>query len=213
MTGVAWTTLIVTFGIAIVSPGPDVFMLLRLGVRDRRAAVLAALGIMIGNAVWTVASVAGLAALLRALPGALPALQVMGSAVLIWIGVQSIRSGVRSYRDRLLEDPVLTVGVTGHPMRLGLITNLSNPKALLFFTALFSQILPANATLLDRALIVIVLTAVGLAWFVSFALLTSSHGFQRWFGRATPYIDIAAGAVFLIVAGAILLEVLLPALG
>lgn len=208
MTGAAWATLIVTFGIAIISPGPDVFMLLRLGVRDRRAAVLAALGIMVGNTIWTVASVAGLAALLQALPGLLPTLQVLGSAVLIWIGVQSIRGGVQAFRDRGLTDPELAIGVTKHPVRLGLVTNLSNPKALLFFTALFSQILPADALLIERAMIVVVLTAVGVVWFVSFALLTSSRGFQRWFGRATPYIDIVAGAVFILVAAAILVEAL-----
>lgn len=208
MTGAAWATLIVTFGIAIISPGPDVFMLLRLGVRDRRAAVLAALGIMVGNTIWTVASVAGLAALLQALPGLLPTLQVLGSAVLIWIGVQSIRGGVQAFRDRGLTDPELAIGVTKRPVRLGLVTNLSNPKALLFFTALFSQILPADALLIERAMIVVVLTAVGVVWFVSFALLTSSRGFQRWFGRATPYIDIVAGAVFILVAAAILVEAL-----
>lgn len=163
---------------------------------------------MVGNTIWTVASVAGLAALLQALPGLLPTLQVLGSAVLIWIGVQSIRGGVQAFRDRGLTDPELAIGVTKRPVRLGLVTNLSNPKALLFFTALFSQILPADALLIERAMIVVVLTAVGVVWFVSFALLTSSRGFQRWFGRATPYIDIVAGAVFILVAAAILVEAL-----
>lgn len=91
-------------------------------------------------------------------------------------------------------------------MRLGMITNLSNPKALLFFAALFSQILPPDAGWLDRAEIVLVLTAVGLAWFLSFAVLTSSRAFQRWFGRATPHIDLAAGGVFILVAVVILIE-------
>lgn len=213
MTGAAWLALVVTFGIAIMSPGPDVFMLLRLGVRDRRGAVLAALGIMVGNTIWTVASVAGVAALLRALPGVLPVLQVLGSAVLIWIGVQSIRSGLRLLRGP--RDPgsePVAQRVTNRPIRLGLLTNLSNPKALLFFAALFSQLLPANATLADRTLIVLVLTAIGVAWFVSFALLTSSSAFQRWFARATPYIDLAAGAVFILVAGAILVELVVTSL-
>lgn len=234
MNAAAWTTLLVTFAIAITVPGPDTFLLLRLGVRQRRAALLAACGIMTGNAVWTISSVLGLAALMRALPGALPALQVLGSAVLIWMGAQSIRSGVRALaesRARVAKDrtpltattavkagraaaevkvpaPVLAPPstVVDHPMRLGMITNLSNPKALLFFAALFSQILPPDAGWLDRAEIVLVLTAVGLAWFLSFAVLTSSRAFQRWFGRATPHIDLAAGGVFILVAVVILIE-------
>ncbi|MBO1902054.1 LysE family translocator [Leucobacter weissii] len=209
MTAVAWTTLLVTFAIAIVVPGPDTFLLLRLGVRERRAAMLAAGGIMVGNTIWTTASVLGLAALMRAFPAALGALQLLGSAVLIWMGVQSIRSGIGTLRETAA---TFTARVTDHPLRLGMITNLSNPKALLFFAALFSQILPPDAGWLDRLAVVLALTSVGLAWFLAFAWLTSSRGFQRWFGRATPYIDLLAGIVFILVAGVILAELALAAM-
>lgn len=228
MSAAAWTALLVTFAVAISVPGPDTFLLLRLGLRERRAAVRAALGIMVGNTIWTVASVLGLAALLRALPGVLPALQLLGSTVLIWLGAQSIGSGIRAHRDRgrtgspgagtasgagaASASASTTIGAVRHPLRLGLLTNLSNPKALLFFAALFSQILPAGASWLDRLAIVVALTALGLAWFVSFAWLTSASGFQRWFGRATPAIDIVAGAVFVLVALAILVELAVAAL-
>jgi len=222
MTAAAWTTLLVTFVIAIVVPGTDTFLLLRLGVRERRAAVLAACGIMVGNTIWTLASVLGLAALMRAVPGILPALQILGAAVLTWIGVQSILSGVRSLREARARagggppassapgaDAASRPPVAPHPLRLGIVTNLSNPKALLFFAALFSQILPGDAGWLDRAEIVVALTLVGLAWFVSFALLTSSRAFQRWFRRATATIDFAAGGVFILVAALILIELAL----
>lgn len=210
MPAASWAALLVTFAIAVVVPGPDTFLVLRLGVRERRAALLAACGISLGNLLWTVASVLGLAAIMQALPGALPIMQVLGSAVLIWMGIQSVRSGIRTIRTPKNAAPDATPSkVTAHPLRLGLITNLSNPKALLFFTALFSQLMPANATTVDRTLIVVVLTVVGLAWFLVFALLTSSNGFQRWFSRATPYIDIAAGIVFLLVAGFVLGELVL----
>lgn len=212
MTATAWATLLITFTLALMVPGTDTFLLLRLGVRERRSAVLAACGITIGNTVWTVASLLGLAALMRALPGALPALQLLGSAVLIWLGVQSIRSGIRARR-AAGKAPVASPGrVTDHPLRLGVITNLSNPKALLFFAALFSQILPPDAGWFDRAAILVLLTAICISWFIAFALLTSSRGFQRWFGRATPVIDIAAGAVFILVAAVILIELALAAL-
>ncbi|MFC5338444.1 LysE family translocator [Leucobacter denitrificans] len=210
MTAASWVTLLTTFAIAIVVPGPDTFLLLRLGVRERRAAVIAAVGIMIGNFLWTSASVLGLAALMRAFPATIPALQALGSAVLIWIGVQSIRSGIRILRSGAAA-PVTSspVPATRHPLALGFVTNISNPKALLFFTALFSQLLPSDATALDRTLIVVALTALGLAWFVLFALFTSTPSFQRWFRRATPYFDLAAGLVFLAVAGLVLFELAL----
>ena len=208
MTATTWLTLLTTFAIAVVVPGPDTFLILRLGIRDRRAALWAACGIMIGNFLWTAASVLGLAALMRAVPGVIPVLQVLGSAVLIWIGIQSIRSGVRLLRSQSADGTVsrMTGSATQHPLRLGFVTNISNPKALLFFTALFSQLLPRDASNLDRTFIVVALTLIGLLWFVLFAWLTSAPSFQRWFARATPYVDLAAGAVFLLVAGVVVVE-------
>ncbi len=211
MTPAAWTTLVVAFCVAVVVPGPDSLLLLRLGLRDRRQALLAAAGITAGNTIWTLASLLGLAALMRALPAALPVLQIFGSLVLVWLGAQSIRAGIRGLRSP--DETTVAARVTDHPFRLGLITNLSNPKALLFFAALFSQILPSDAGWFDRAAVLVVLTALCAAWFASYVLLTSSRGFQRWFRRATPVIDIVAGAVFIIVAGAILVELALSALG
>lgn len=207
LTAAAWAAILLAFTLAVIVPGPDTFLILRLGVRERRAALLAACGIMIGNLVWTTASVLGLATLMRALPGAIPVMQVLGSAVLVWIGVQSITSGVRTLRSRTIGDPKTPEDPTARrPLILGIITNLSNPKALLFFTALFSQLMPVNATGADRVLIVAALTAIGLAWFLIFAWFTSSQSFQRVFQRATPFIDVAAGIVFLAVAGVVLIE-------
>ncbi|MGR4011197.1 LysE family translocator [Leucobacter sp. 1207-22] len=220
MPAAAWVTLLVTFAAAVVVPGPDTFLVLKLGVRSRTAALWGAAGIMTGNAVWTTASVAGLAAIVVALPGLLPILQLVGAAVLGWMGVQGGRSAIRALRERRDRTEVRDVAsadqsqvsesATGwsarRPMWQGFVTNMSNPKALLFFTALFSQILPAEATLFDRTLVVVALTVVGLAWFVAFALLTSSRAFQRWFGRATPVIDLCASVVFLLVAVVVVLE-------
>lgn len=217
MPAATWAALLATWAVAVVVPGPDTFLLLRLGVRERRAAVLAAVGIMIGNLIWTGASVLGLAALMRTLPGALPLMQLLGSSVLVWIGVQSIRGGLRGLRARRTaseaEAGEVAAAVTRHPLRLGFITNISNPKALLFYTALFSQLMPLEATAFDRTMIVVVLTVLGLGFFIAFALLASSRAFQRWLGRATPFIDIAAGVVFLLVAGFVLGELIVALIG
>ncbi|GAA1795687.1 LysE family translocator [Leucobacter iarius] len=204
LTAADWLALAAAWIAAIAMPGPDLFLLLRLGIRDRSAALRAAIGIMLGNLAWILVSVLGLSALLRAIPWALPALQVAGSAVLIWIGVQSIRAGLRDLRDPAAAQ---TAGAPStRPLRLGLITNLSNPKALLFFTALFSQMLPPEASWWDRGAIVALLVLIGLAWFCGFALAASARRFQNWFRRASPWIDMVAGTVFVLVAVAILTE-------
>lgn len=210
MTAASWGALLIAWLAAIAMPGPDTFLLLKLGIRDRRPAVLAALGIMTGNLVWATASVLGMSALIRTFPVLLPTLQVAGSCVLIWLGVKSLRGGIAQLRERS-ETPDVTV--TSRPFLLGFVTNIANPKALIFFTALLSQFLPAHTDWVTSATIIAVMVSTGVAWFVAVALASSSQAFRAWFGRVAPWFDVVAGAVFILVALTILAEVLLALLG
>lgn len=206
MTAAGWGGLLLAWFAALALPGPDLFLLLRLAVRDRRAAVLAALGIMSGNLLWIVVSVLGLAALFEALPALLPVMQTVGAGVLGYLGVQSMRSGIAGLRE---EGADRGDGSVAHPWLLGLTTNLANPKALIFFTALLAQFLPSGAGWDLRLAIIAVMFASGLAWFVGIALASSAPAFRRWLGRAAPWFDIVAGALFVVIAVVILVEVLL----
>src|SRR5690606_11819901 len=105
-------------------------------------------------------------------------LQAVGSCILRWIGVQSIRAGVRGLRTTT-EDPALHM--PRRPFLLGFITNISNPKALVFFTALLTQFLPPALTGQDRVLVMAMMAGTGLAWFVGIALACSLARFRQWF--------------------------------
>ena len=72
----ALVTLMGVWFAAMASPGPDVVQIIRLGARSTRAAVWAALGSTTGLTIWTVASLAGLSALISAHPGILVAMSV-----------------------------------------------------------------------------------------------------------------------------------------
>lgn len=209
MSGASWWALLTAWVAALALPGPDIFLLLRLAARSRSDAVLAALGVMTGNLVWILATVLGITTLLAAFPVLLPAMQLVGVAVLVVLGVQSMRSGVAQLR---AGTDFAFVAKRGHPWLLGAITNLSNPKALIFFTALLTQFLPPDADTTTRALIVVILVSTGVAWFVLVALASSAKRFRSWFDRAAPWIDIVAGALFLLVACGIAIEVALTLL-
>ena len=77
------------------------------------------------------------------------------------------------------------------PFRLGLATNLSNPKAILFFGAIFAQF---NAGALEAILLIV----TGAVWFVGFALLAAKLG-----GVIAQYghvVDRVTGAIFVALA-------------
>ena len=82
MTASAFASLLVVWVAAVVSPGPDVVQVTRLGVRSKTAGMWAGVGIVTGTIIWMTASLLGLSALINVRPGILAVLQLIGGAYL-----------------------------------------------------------------------------------------------------------------------------------
>lgn len=199
MTGGALLSILVAWLLAIASPGPDLVQILRLGA-VRRNGVACALGIMSGNTLWIVASMVGLSALIDAVPWVLTALFLVGGAFLAWMGQAALRGGLAERRSAgttvsaTTAERVSTFGA----WRLGLMTNLANPKALVFFGAVFAGFVPPDTGWGMRLLILAVMLVTGIAWFVAVAVMVSVPALSRRLQAAGPWIDIVAGVVFLV---------------
>lgn len=201
----SWLALAGAWIAALALPGPDIFLILRLGVRERRAAVLSAIGIMTGNMLWITVTVLGITALLSKFPSLLPIIQIFGVIVLGYLGIMSIKGGIAQLRGNEQGAKVLQ---SKNPWLLGMLTNLANPKALIFFTALLGQFIPPGTSWVTSVLIIIFMIAVGLAWFLLLAFASSASAFRIWFRDAAPWFDIVAGTAFVVVAVIIAIEVI-----
>lgn len=221
MTGGALLSILAAWLLAIASPGPDLVQILRLGA-VRRAGVACALGIMSGNTLWILGSMVGLSALVDNFPWVLTVLFLVGGSFLAWMGQGALRSGLAERRAAGTTvaaggasdadgsggssggAPAATRVSTAQAWRLGLMTNLANPKALVFFGAVFAGFVPPDTGWGVRALVLVVMLVTGVAWFVAVAVMVSVPALSRRLQAAGPWIDIVAGAVFLIL-GAVLL--------
>lgn len=130
--------LVAFLGIAalvIVTPGPDTALTIRNSLlRRRRGGIRTAAGVVTGQAVWALCTAAGVAELLRASHIAFVGLRFAGAAYLVYLGLRALaarRAGAASMPRR----PV--------PLRAaylqGLVSNLANPKMLVFFLGLLPQ--------------------------------------------------------------------------
>lgn len=124
-------------GLALsATPGPSMLYVLSRTVGQSRAAGLAsALGLCLGGIILAVASALGLAAVLQRSDWLVTALRYVGSAYLIWLGLEMIRGAAAEARERLDVEKVQQKSIASIVWQ-GILVELLNPKTVLFF-ALF----------------------------------------------------------------------------
>jgi len=175
-------------GLVIATPGPDTALTIRNALlAGRRSAASTALGIASGQAVWTLAASAGLAALIAASRPAFLALRVVGAAYLIWLGLHSLWLAWRgSGEDRRIG------GETRRAFRQGMLSNLGNPKMAVFFTSLLPQFGSSFAALLAHGCLFAAMTFV---WLSAYGAVVAGVGAALLRPRVRRALDAVTGAV------------------
>ncbi|AGI22910.1 hypothetical protein H681_05150 [Pseudomonas sp. ATCC 13867] len=163
-------------------PGPDMILLLHTGARDGcRAALATALGLGLARACHVALAATGLALLFRSAPWTFDAVRVGGGLYLAWIGLQLLRAPVGPAVDSA--ERAKAPASYRRALRRGVLTNLLNPKALLFCSVLLPQFIqPQNGPLaVQFALLGGVLVLVGLGFDSFYAV--SGERMGRWLAR------------------------------
>lgn len=182
------------------TPGPDFFLLLRLAARSRKHALAAVAGISTGILVWVGLTVLGTAALFVANPALLGWVQLLGGSWLLWMGFSMVRSGWEQRVNNVVLSEIPAdqlLGSLRKNYRLGLLTNLANPKAVLFFASIMAPFMPTDPTFGTSVEIIL---AIVLCTFLGFSVLVfvvSANVVRRRLVSAGPWIDVVAGLLFL----------------
>jgi threonine/homoserine/homoserine lactone efflux protein len=141
--------------LAEVTPGPNMGYLAALAVaRGRRAGLAAVAGVALGLSMLGVASAFGAGLLMQNIPAAGPALRWAGVAYLLWLSFDAWRGASGN-----------ETGDMAPSFRRGLIVNLLNPKAAVFYIAVLplfaGEGTPGTGSLLWlTAIYVVIATAV-----------------------------------------------------
>ncbi len=190
----------VTF-VMVITPGPAMLFALATGVaHGRGAVVLAAAGMNLANVAWFTAAALGLSAVAATYPAAFEVLRWAGVAYLVWIGARNL------WAARHARAPHgSAIRASGRPFRDGLMVQLSNPKALLFITAILPPFIAPDRPVPPQ---IVLLAAGGIAMdFV--CMLAYGFGGAALAGRLnTPRgrqaLSAAAGLLFILAAVLIL---------
>jgi threonine/homoserine/homoserine lactone efflux protein len=150
--------------VVIVTPGPDTALTIRNTLaRGRGEGVLTALGVASGQAVWTLAASAGVAAVVAASHPLFLAVRLCGAAYLVYLGVQTLRSRGHAR--------MRSAGGAGY--RQGLLSNLGNPKMAVFFTSLLPQFTGGRTSFPALLALGLLFCAMTLTWLTGYAVAVS----------------------------------------
>ncbi|TCM66974.1 threonine efflux protein [Acinetobacter calcoaceticus] len=186
--------------IAQLTPGPDVLLIAKSAASTTLSNTLKIiLGVSLGVVVWVVLTLMGFTLLIQQWPWIQHLIMLLGGVFLAKMGLAMFRGGLSSLkRDDLFDD--ISVPQSQHYFLNGLLTNLSNPKIVIYFSSVFSLALASSADAnlkLQLALIIPIQT------FLTFGLLMwilSRPKIKTLYQGMSAYIDIVSGLLFMLFA-------------
>jgi threonine/homoserine/homoserine lactone efflux protein len=175
--------LIAFIGVAagmVAMPGADFAVVVRSALASRRAGVASAVGVAGGLLVHTALAVAGLAAVLLAVPSLYRVLQIAGGAYVLYLGVQALRGALRATAEPLADSA--GEAKVSRALRQGFLANVLNPKAPVLFLSLLPQFVPEGVAVVPRTLLLAsIVVLLALLWFPLVAVLVDRLG--HWLRR------------------------------
>ena len=193
-----WMLYVATVMALMITPGPSQLLMLSYSASQGfHRALATACGDLSANALQMLAAGLGLAALIAASASALAVIKWAGVAYLIWLGFRMIRRGASA-------DPFTTTDRPLAPLSSlwlqGFLTSAANPKAVVFFAALFPQFISADDPFWPQFLI------LSATYLCLDGLFLSAYGAgagwiaKRVIGPAKVWIDYAGGGFMILAA-------------
>lgn len=184
--------------LAAASPGPDFAYVTRQSlVKGRRAGLLASAGIALGLGIHIVYSAAGLAAVIAHSAHWMTAIKLAGGAYLLYLGITGLRSRPSPGADGALMGETDPPRSAGRQVLGGFLCNALNPKAPIYFLALFTVVLSPALPALTLIVYGLWIMLLQWLWFSLVALVFAHHRVRDRVMRVRHWIDRLFGAAMI----------------
>lgn len=185
---------------AVASPGPDFAVVMRQSVRGgTRVGIWTSLGVGSAILLHVAYCLLGVALVLAQSPALFNALKLIAAAYLFYLGVQSIRASLRV--------PIVDETGQQEPVRsavrayaLGFLTNGLNPKATLFFLALFTVVIDPNTPTVIQLAYGFYLAVATFVWFTLLSLVLGIPSVRDFIVRMGVWLERAMGIILILIS-------------
>ena len=191
-------TVILAHALAVMSPGPDFSVVLRESLQQgKKPAIWTAIGIGSGILVHVLYSTFGISVLIKNSPTLFQFLRWLGAVYILYLAWGSFTSSRNSSLETQAGE---SHKKPWHAWRLGFLTNALNPKASLFFLALFSVILTADTSGFSLVLYSAWMAIATMLWFTLVALFFSREKTRTAYFKRAWIIDRFMAFVLILLA-------------
>ncbi|GAB1438138.1 LysE family transporter [Providencia sp.] len=182
--------------LGMLSPGPDFFLIVKNAARyQRSAALMTAFGVIAAIALHMSYCVAGLAVLITTTPWLFNVLKYAGAAYLVWIGIKSLLPQSSHLVD--LNTSKHEVVSFKKAFMQGFLCNVLNPKATLFFLAVFTQVLDINSTVGEKLWFAFIIWGFALIYWPILVFLIQSAPVRKGLAKVQKHVDRVLGVILI----------------
>ena len=179
--------------LAVISPGPDFAIIVRNGIRyGRQLGLATALGIASGVCVHTTYTLLGLSYVVAACSWAMEGVRYAGALYLIWLGISSFLPRKKEAEQSCPDEEMTSVSFR-MAFRHGFFCNVLNPKTMLFFLALFTQVISPSTPLHMKIGIGIFISLTHLVWFALVVVMLTNSRTEKFREQWQHYLERGVG--------------------
>jgi len=184
--------------LAVASPGPDFIMVMRNSlVYSRKSGIYTAIGLGLGILVHVTLALAGIAFIISQSILLFNVIKLLGAGYLIYVGIKSLRSSSHSSRNQELQQEKVDLTKL-KAIRIGFITNVTNPKAILFFLSLFTLVIQPSTPFAIKGIMGAEMAIVTAAWFTLIAALVSHRIIKQRIMKIQHYFERVMGGILIL---------------
>lgn len=180
--------------VAASSPGPAVALLMGISLTQGRSpALIASAGVAMGSVVINIAMLAGIGLLLEQAAWAMSILRFIGAAYLALLAYRAFRKALNPPKLEAIEMPRQSAS---RLFLMGLLLQITNPKAIIFWLAIASISATSGGGIVVVGLFVIGAFLISFGCHSAWALVMSAQTARQTYFRARPAIEGVLGTFF-----------------
>ncbi len=191
--------------LAVMSPGPDLAVVMSIASGNGiKAGIKTAAGVALGIGVHVSYCLVGVALLLKSNQLLFDGVRMIGSLYLLWLAFGLAKSALNSRKS------VSNVSAkpTGSGFKKGLVTNILNPKATLFFLALFTQVVSSRTSGTIKILYGVEMVLATFIWFSIVSLLVGNATVRKSYQKRSWIVEIVFSIVLATLGLYVLVDIL-----